>query len=304
MSLNPADIPDLDPARQRFGLLVPRGFAASMRQGDAHDPLLRQVLPLRIEHIEHAGYSKDPVADTNAEHTPGLLQKYDGRALLIATGACAVHCRYCFRRHAPCQTLGACENRWEIAIGHIAADTSVHELILSGGDPLMLDDERLAELLRRLRMIGHLRRVRIHTRLPVVLPSRVTQRLCEILTAGPLAVIVVIHANHPSELDQSTEAALGKLHASGVRLFNQSVLLRAVNDNSQTLLELSERLFDCRVTPYYLHQLDRVTGAAHFQVADTEAIRLIDEMRTQTSGYLVPRLVRECPGACSKTPIS
>ncbi len=274
-----------------------------MRKGDPDDPLLRQVLPLRAERATHVGYGKDPVGDASAERAPGLLHKYDGRALLIATGACAVHCRYCFRRHSPCQALGAFEDRWERAIERIAADTSLREIILSGGDPLMLDDARLAELLRRLRSIGHLRRVRIHTRLPVILPSRITERLCEILTASPLAVIVVIHANHPRELGQSTEEALRKLHASGVGLFNQSVLLRAVNDDAQTLMGLSERLFDCRVTPYYLHQLDPVAGAAHFQVSDECARLLIDELRVRMPGYLVPQLVREIPGARSKTPI-
>ncbi|AFL72291.1 EF-P beta-lysylation protein EpmB [Thiocystis violascens] len=304
LGLREADIPDLDRATPpSFRVLVTREFAALMRPGDPEDPLLRQVLPLALEQARIPGYVMDPVDDTAADRGHGLLQKYAGRALLIATGACAIHCRYCFRRHYPYAGLGSAAARSASALARIAADPSLSEVILSGGDPLMLADDQLERLVAQLDGIGHLRRLRIHTRLPVVLPNRVTERFCAILADSRLDAVVVIHANHPQELGADAEQSLGLLRRAGVTVLNQSVLLRAVNDDSTTLGQLSERLFRCGALPYYLHQLDPVSGAAHFQVSDQRACRLIQTLRQQLPGYLVPRLVREVPGADSKMPI-
>ena len=274
-----------------------------MRPGDPADPLLRQVLPVGAEQASVTGYVTDPVGDTAADHGQGLLRKYQGRALLIATSACAIHCRFCFRRHFPYTDLGSTASRTAAAITRVAEDPSLSEVILSGGDPLMLDDGQLGRLIAQLDCIGHLRRLRIHTRLPVVLPTRVTEELLGILAGSRLTPVVVIHANHPRELGQGAEQALQRLRRAGVTLLNQSVLLRGVNDDRATLRQLSERLFHCATLPYYLHQLDPVAGAAHFQVTDQCAIGLVETLRQQLPGYLVPRLVREVPGAGSKTPV-
>lgn len=298
------DIPDLDPAPNALRMLVPRGFAALMQPGDPEDPLLRQVLPRQIEHALVPGYVTDPVGDAAAGLGQGLIRKYAGRVLLIASGACAIHCRYCFRRHAPYSALGAQAPRLAAAIARIADDPTLSEVILSGGDPLMLDDDQLGELIMQLDATGHLQRLRIHSRLPVVLPARVTERLCARLADSRLAPVLVIHVNHANELGQSAVQALRRLKEAGVTLLNQSVLLHGVNDDAERLIQLSERLFACGALPYYLHQLDPVQGAAHFQVSDTDASRLIDTLRTQLPGYLVPRLVREVPGANAKRPIA
>ncbi|HSO81867.1 EF-P beta-lysylation protein EpmB [Thiocapsa sp.] len=304
LGLSPEAIPDLDVAAPGFRMLVPRAFAALMTPGDPRDPLLRQVLPLGAERLSVAGFSRDPVGDTSADIGSGLLRKYSGRALLIATGGCAVHCRYCFRRHFPYATLGQTPDRTALAVASIAADPGICEVILSGGDPLMLDDDRLGALLERLHEIPHLKRLRIHTRIPVVLPSRVTDALCRGLAGSRLATILVVHANHPSELGAQAEDALQRLSRARLTLLNQSVLLRGVNDALPTLAALSERLFECAVLPYYLHQLDPVEGAAHFAVSDAQALRLGEALRERLPGYLVPRLVREVPGVGSKIPLN
>lgn len=298
------EVPDLDPEHQRFGVLVPRGFAALMTKGDAADPLLRQVLPLGAERVATDGFSLDPVGDGSALRAPGLLQKYSGRALLLVSRACAVHCRYCFRRHYPYSGPERPSARTDAALEEIARDPGISELILSGGDPLMLDDPELGALLARIDGIAHLRRLRIHTRVPVVLPARVTQGLCSRLGSLRATTSVVIHSNHPAELCPATAQALGHLRAAGVTMLNQSVLLRGVNDRAEILSELSERLFDCGVLPYYLHQLDPVAGAAHFEVEDPIALRLIESLRQRTPGYLVPRLVREIPGEPCKRAVA
>ncbi len=300
LGLTAEEVPDLDRGRHPFGLLVPRGFAALMRPGDAADPLLLQVLPLGAECSRVAGYSADPVGDVAALRVPGLLQKYDGRALLLASGACAIHCRYCFRRHFPGSGVGTFSARTEGAIAAIARDPDIHEVILSGGDPLMLDDSAFTDLLTRLDRVPHLQRLRIHTRLPIVLPARVTPELCSRLAALRTTVSIVIHANHPDELGPEVQRALKQLRAAPVVLLNQSVLLRRVNDRVETLCRLSERLFDCGVLPYYLHQLDPVNGAAHFEVSDSTALSIMEAMRATLPGYLVPRLVRDSPGAAYK----
>jgi EF-P beta-lysylation protein EpmB len=285
-------------------MLVPRGYAALMEPGNPDDPLLRQVLPQPIEGELRPGFSVDPVGDSRAALAPGLLQKYHGRALLVSTPACAVHCRYCFRRHYPYADAALSADGGAAAIAAIAADPTLTEVILSGGDPLMLDDETLTTLIEALSAIPHLERLRIHTRLPVVLPARITSGLCQVLVAGRLQVVVVIHANHPRELSGVAGEALGRLRAVGAVLLNQSVLLRGVNDAPDTLCDLSERLFRCGVVPYYLHLLDRVQGAAHFEVPEAEARHLMSEVRLHLPGYLVPRLVREEAGTATKIPMA
>jgi len=284
-----------------FAMRVPRGFAARMRRGDAADPLLLQVLPQAAELIEAMGYSLDAVGDMDARVAGGVLHKYSGRALLIATGSCAVNCRYCFRRHFPYAEETAAADRWRQAIGYIRADASIAEVILSGGDPLSLSTPKLAELTAALAAIAHIKRLRIHTRLPVVLPERVDAQFLAWLRALPWPIAIVLHANHANEIDDGVADACVRLRDAGATLLNQSVLLRGVNDDVDALADLSARLFDCGVVPYYLHQLDRVAGAAHFAVDDVRARDLVEQLRGRVSGYLVPRLVREIAGERAKT---
>jgi EF-P beta-lysylation protein EpmB len=291
-------------AAAQFPLRVPRGFVARMRKGDAHDPLLRQVLPLDEEMRTVAGFaSLDAVGDAAARAGTGLLQKYRGRALLVATGSCAVNCRYCFRRHFPYAEETAAREGWREAVESIRADASIEEVILSGGDPLSLATSKLAELTEALKGIPHLKRLRIHTRLPVVLPERVDAGLLAWLAHLPWPVAVVLHANHANEFDAQVDAAVAGLRGTGAQLLNQAVLLRGVNDSVQALAELSERSFAAGVLPYYLHQLDRVAGVAHFEVPDQEAKRLHAALAARVSGYLVPRLVREVAGDTGKRPL-
>ncbi|MEK7206317.1 MAG: EF-P beta-lysylation protein EpmB [Pseudomonadota bacterium] len=296
-------LPAARAAARLFPLRVPRGFAARMRPGDPHDPLLRQVLPLGEECLTQEGFGPDPVGDAAAMVAPGVLHKYAGRVLLTATGACAVHCRYCFRRHFPYSEANACAEHWQGALTYVAGDSTIAEVILSGGDPLMLSDRRLAEFTEKLAMIPHVQRLRIHTRLPIVLPERVCDELLAWLGATRLKTIVVVHANHVNEIDAAVRAAMARLKAAGVALLNQSVLLRGVNDSAEALAELSVSLFDAGVLPYYLHLLDRVQGAAHFEVDETAARDLMTKLNARLPGYLVPRLVREIPGAPAKVPV-
>lgn len=289
-------------AASRFPLRVPLAYLGRMRPGDAADPLLRQVLPLAEEDRKAPGFTRDPVGDLAAATTPGLLRKYAGRALLVVTGACPVHCRYCFRRHFP-YAEHAGRAAWEGALAELAQDRSIREVILSGGDPLTVSDERLGALVRRIAAIPHVRRLRLHTRTPVVLPSRVQEALLTWLADCPLSTAIVLHANHPAELDDAVASAVRRLAATGATLLNQAVLLRGVNDDADVLAALSERLFEVGVLPYYLHQLDRVAGAAHFEVEDARARALVAEIRDRLPGYLVPRLVREQAGAVSKVPL-
>jgi EF-P beta-lysylation protein EpmB len=286
-----------------FALRVPRGFVARMRHGDPDDPLLLQVLPGAGELISSPGYSMDAVGDLDSRAASGVLQKYAGRALLIATGSCAINCRYCFRRHFPYAEETAAAGRWRAAIDHLASDTSISEVILSGGDPLSLSTPRLAELSDALLQIPHVRRLRIHTRLPIVLPERIDRELLDWLDALPLQKVVVVHANHANEIDDHVLAASRALRETGLTLLNQSVLLRRINDSAQALGDLSERLLAAGILPYYLHQLDHVQGTAHFEVSDRKARELIDAMRCQMPGYLVPKLVREVAGDAGKRPL-
>ncbi len=302
------DLPTLgaslsDAAAAQFPLRVPRGFIARMRRGDRHDPLLRQVLPVIDEERIAPGFDLDAVGDAAALGATGVIQKYAGRALLIATGSCAVHCRYCFRRHFPYAGETAATAHWGAALDYLRADTGIEEVLLSGGDPLSLATPKLAEFTDALAQIAHVRRLRIHTRLPVVLPERIDAELLGWLRRLPQQVVVVIHANHANEFDAGVDAALAALRAAGATLLNQSVLLRGVNDDADALARLSLRLFDAGVLPYYLHQLDRVSGAAHFEVSDQQARCLHAALTARLPGYLVPRLVREIAGEAGKTPL-
>lgn len=297
-----ADISDA--AAAQFPLRVPRGFVARMRHGDPHDPLLRQVLPILDEERIVPGFGLDAVGDEVARRGGGVIHKYNGRALLIATGSCAVHCRYCFRRHYPYAEDTAAAAGWQEAVALIAGDPSIHEVILSGGDPLSLADHKLAELTDALRGIPHLRRLRLHTRLPIVLPERVDAGLLAWLRGLPWPVAVVVHANHANEFDAAVDAAMAALHDAGATLLNQAVLLRGVNDSVDALAALCERGYRAGVLPYYLHQLDRVAGAAHFEVEDARALALHAGLAARLPGYLVPKLVREVAGEPGKTPLA
>ncbi len=295
-----------EPARNAaklFPLMVTESYLNRMRPGDPTDPLLRQVLPWDAEFIESPGFAADAVGDQEAILAPGLLQKYAGRALLIATGACAIHCRYCFRRHFPYSEAPRALDDWEPALQALQADDSLHEIILSGGDPLMLTDRRLADLLDLLAAIPHLTRLRIHSRLPIVLPSRVTEDLLDLLTGTRLTPIMVVHANHGCELASDVAASLKTLVRAGIPTLNQAVLLKGVNDDVDVLTDLCERLVNLGVLPYYLHQLDRVQGSAHFEVPEDTGRSLIAELRRRLPGYAVPRYVREVAGEEHKLPL-
>lgn len=296
-------LPAARSAHRKFSLLVPRWFANRMEKGNPHDPLLRQVLPLGEELEIKEGFLLDPVSDLDQSPVPGLLHKYHGRALLITTGGCGINCRYCFRRHYPYTESTTGGERLSAALDYLKQTPEISEVILSGGDPLMLPDHRLAELGASLEAVPHLRRIRIHTRLPVVLPDRITPKLVHWLAATKLQTIVVLHANHSRELSHRHRLAFAPLSASGVTLLNQSVLLKGVNNNVQQLCDLSEQLISVGVLPYYIHQLDRVAGASHFEVADADALDLHRRMSARLPGYLVPRLVRERAGAPSKIPL-
>lgn len=291
-------------ANLQFPLLVPRSFAQRMRHGDASDPLLRQVIPLAQEDQSVPGFVSDPVGDLIRTRGPGLIHKYAHRVLLITTGSCAIHCRYCFRRHFPYTEELAARDHWRDAVAQIKSDQSIHEVILSGGDPLSLATSKLQELSNALSEIKHLRRFRIHTRWPVVLPERVDDELIRWLSSLPWPVTVVLHANHAQEFDAAVGRALLHLRGSGATLLNQSVLLRGVNDSVAALRQLSETLADHGVIPYYLHLLDRVAGAQHFDVDPLQARRWIRALRAKLPGYLVPRLAREVAGRNSKTVLS
>lgn len=296
-------LPGAEAGHALFEVRVPEAFLARMRPGDPGDPLLRQVLPLGEEAHPIPGYVADPLEE--AAHTPakGLIHKYHGRVLLITSPACAVNCRYCFRRHFPYAENSPSMAQWEASLDTLRNDPSITEAILSGGDPLATSDRRLAWLSERLEAIPHLKRLRIHTRLPVVIPERIDAELLGWLGATRLQKVVVLHINHANEIDEAVIDACRRLSDAGVTLLNQSVLLRGVNDTVETLAALSERLFEAGVLPYYLHVLDPVTGAAHFDVPDDEARELVAGLRDVLPGFLMPRLVREIPGEGSKTPL-
>ena len=304
LELSPSLQAKAERAAEQFPLIAPLEYVRRMRVGDPTDPLLRQVLPIEEELAESPGFLPDPVGDAAAQIAPGLLQKYAHRALMVATPTCAVHCRYCFRRHFDFDSAPRTLANWQTALEQLSVDSEVQEIILSGGDPLILPDQRLQELVRRLAKVKHLQRLRIHSRLPVVIPQRITSTLVQLLQETRLTPIVVIHANHPAEIDATVADALGRLLAVGIPVLNQSVLLRGVNDSVDTLVQLSQRLVNMRVMPYYLHQLDQVTGAAHFHVPVDTGRQLIAQMRSQLPGYAVPRYVCEQQGHPHKTPLA
>ncbi|NWF33232.1 EF-P beta-lysylation protein EpmB [Stenotrophomonas sp. SAM-B] len=303
LGLDPVELGVSDEAAGQFAVRVPQGFAARMRHGDRHDPLLRQVLPITDELKIVPGFSLDAVGDGAAKKATGVIQKYRGRALLVTTGSCAINCRYCFRRHFDYGTENAAREGWRDAVDAIAQDPDIDEVILSGGDPLSLATHKLVELTQALRQIPHLRRLRIHSRLPVVLPERVDDELVQWLDSLPWPVAFVIHANHANEFDASVDAAMARLRGAGATLLNQAVLLRGVNDSIEALQALSERSFAAGVLPYYLYQVDRVEGVAHFEVDDDIAKDLHAQLTARLSGYLVPKLVREISGDTSKRPV-
>ena len=286
-----------------FAMRVPRGFVARMQFGDPADPLLLQVLPRAAELIDRSGYAADPVGDGRAKVADGVIHKYEGRALLIATGACAINCRYCFRRHFPYSDETASASSWHAALAFLRSESSITEVILSGGDPLSLSTSKLAQFTDALTALPQIRRLRIHSRLPIVLPERIDEELLTWLARTPLQKTFVVHANHGNEIDDSVRAACVRLRSADVTVLNQSVLLRGINDSVVALAHLSEALIDIGVVPYYLHQLDHVRGAAHFEVEDDIARHLVEQLRSRLPGYLVPRLVREVAGEPSKTPL-
>jgi EF-P beta-lysylation protein EpmB len=291
-------------AQREFSMLVPRPYARRIEVGNPLDPLLLQVLPQGQEMKASPGFLDDPLAEAKHSPLPGLIHKYRGRVLLITAGGCAVNCRYCFRRHYDYSANQASQDNWEQALRYIAADASIDEVLLSGGDPLLQADSSLQNLVQQLESITHLKRLRIHSRLPIVLPSRVNSGLLNILDDTRLDTVMVIHSNHAQELAADVATALQELTRVGCRLLNQSVLLRGVNDSADSLQQLSERLWQLSVQPYYLHLLDPVRGAAHFDIPEPLAQSIYKQLCEQTSGYLVPRLVREIPGEASKTPLA
>jgi L-lysine 2,3-aminomutase len=303
---------DLDPkllpeghglAAASFPLRVPRGFVQRMRPGDANDPLLLQVLPEARELLEESGFGSDPLDERAAMRAPGLLHKYHGRALLISTGACAVHCRYCFRREFPYELADgtAGTGRWRAALEAIAADASIEEVILSGGDPLSLSDARLRLLTDALRALPHVRRLRLHTRTPIVLPERIDAGFLRWFGELPWPTVIVLHCNHANEIDDAVRAAALRLRSAGATLLNQSVLLAGINDSAAALEALSQSLWSAQVLPYYLHLLDRVRGTAHFEVPEARAQALMAQLAARLPGYLLPRLARESAGAPAKS---
>ncbi len=303
LELDPALLAGARAGAADFPLRVPEPFVERMQKGDPNDPLLRQVLPLGEELLEHPDYVLDPLGEQHTNTRAGIIHKYHGRLLLIVSGGCAVNCRYCFRRHFPYGDNNLSTEQWQQALDYIRGDQSISEVIYSGGDPLAASDKRLAWLTREIAAIPHVRRLRVHTRLPVVIPQRVTSGLIDALCGTRLPVVMVLHSNHANEFDAALGNAVLRLRQAGITLLNQTVLLRGVNDSLETLISLSETLGDHGILPYYLHVLDHVKGAQHFHVDDGAAMGLAAEMLARLPGFLVPRLVREVAGETSKTPL-
>jgi L-lysine 2,3-aminomutase len=287
-------------AAQGFSILVPRPYLARIHAKDPSDPLLLQVLPRREELSRTPGFTPDPLGESHALCGPGLLWKYQNRILIVATPSCAVHCRFCFRRYFPFDVSPLSPSKWDEVFEKIASEPSIHEIILSGGDPLTIPDAQLSQIVAKFSQISHLRRLRIHTRLPIMIPLRVCDDLIDWIKGCGLPTIMVVHVNHPAEIDAEVAAALGRLVDAGIPVLSQGVLLAGVNDTLAVLVELYERLIDLRVVPYYLHQLDPVASAAHFEVPIAKGKELIAQLRTKLPGYAVPRYVRETPSGESK----
>lgn len=290
-------------ARNLFPVRVPLPFIKKMIKGDFNDPLLKQVMPLSDEFIQVDGYLNDPLEEheTVAE---GLLHKYTNRVLMIVKAGCAVNCRYCFRRHFPYVDNSPNKQRWQEALDYIELHPEIDEVIFSGGDPLMASDSHLSWLINQVEKVSHIKRLRIHTRLPVVIPNRITPDLVSMLEKSRLKASIVLHINHANELDNTLITAITPLRDAKIPLFNQSVLLKGINDNACTLAELSETLFDNGIHPYYLHVLDKVQGASHFDISQEQTISIYKELMAKVSGYLVPKIVREIAGEANKTPIN
>lgn len=304
LALDPKMFSQISEMTTHFPLQLPREFLARMEKGNPQDPLLLQVLPVVRELINSSGYSLDPLNENKSNRISGLLHKYRGRVLLTLSSACAIHCRYCFRRHFPYKENTPGKKGWNRVFDYLKSDTSITEIILSGGDPLMLKDKVLAKFISYVETIAQLKRLRIHTRLPIVIPKRITDELINLLNQTRLLPTIVIHCNHPNEIDESVVVALRSLQQTRITLLNQSVLLKNINDHEETLICLSENLFEAGVLPYYLHLLDKVQGAAHFEVSEAQAQYLITEMTKRLPGYLVPKLVREIADAPAKVPLT
>lgn len=309
LELNPATLNLLclsgctTPEHTAFPLRVPRSYAANMEKGNPHDPLLRQILPISAELVDYPGFSNDPVGDLAAHTANGIIHKYHGRALIITTGSCAINCRYCFRRNFPYADVQLTKSRFDATLAYIHQHTELTEIILSGGDPLLLNDARLGDLVRELNTVSHLKRLRIHSRIPIVLPERVTPELLTTFKNSRLQIVLVVHANHAHELSTAVAIACRQLSAINVTLLNQSVLLKGVNDSVTILGALSEKLFTLGILPYYLHLLDKAKGTGHFEVSAATALDLYQQLQVLLPGYLVPKLVSEQAGAAYKIPL-
>lgn len=288
-------------ASREFAMRVPLSYAECMEKGNPEDPLLLQVLPHTDELKFFPGFMHDPVGDLDAAKSTGIIQKYHGRVLLITTGGCAINCRYCFRRNFPYSDFQMSKTRQAEAILSIKNNSDISEVILSGGDPLQLNDARLDQLFDELSNISHVKRIRIHSRIPIVLPSRITPQLLDILSRNPKQIIMVLHCNHTNEISPAVITTCSKLKQHHIHLFNQAVLLKGINDTAEKICQLSEKLFASGITPYYLHLLDKATGTGHFEVKEHNALAIMREVKAKLPGYLVPKLAREKPGASSKT---
>ncbi len=283
--------------RPRFPLNLPKRLAEKIQKSTLDDPILKQFVPLQEELLPTPGYLDEPLQDTSFRKTKKILHKYDGRALLLATSACAMHCRFCFRKNFPYETETI---DFTQDLNYILQEKSINEIILSGGDPLSLNDTQLDTLFQAFDTMPHIKRIRFHSRFPIGIPERIDISFLQILKNSSKQIVFIIHCNHPKELDKDVASSLKKIQKIGIPILNQSVLLQGVNDNEQTLLELSETLVQAGILPYYLHVLDPVEGSAHFHVTDARAHELIQHLQKHTSGYAVPRLVREVPGMLSK----
>lgn len=300
LELDTALLPSAQTAHRDFKLVVPRPYLAKIQKGNINDPLLAQVLPAGEELIKVSGYNADPLSELASQPARGLLHKYHGRVLMMVSSACAVHCRYCFRRHFPYQSIRSSRQQWHEALQYIRQDKDLSEVIFSGGDPLLANDHQLSWLTEQIASISHVKRLRVHSRLPVVIPSRITRECIDWLSKTRLRTSVVLHINHPNELDDDVRRAVAQLRTANIDVMNQSVLLRNINDNADTLIELSEKLYEYGIMPYYLHTLDKVQGAAHFAIDKLKTKTLQQQMQARLPGYLVPRFVIETANAESK----
>ena len=304
LEIDAAQLVSCQRATAQFALRVPRPFVERMRKGDPNDPLLTQVLPVSAEMQLDPAYSPDPLEESSHNPIAGIVHKYRHRLLLIVSPACAINCRYCFRRHFPYQENRQSKAQWQQALNYIANNRDINEVIFSGGDPLAANDQFLGWLTEQIAAIPHIKRLRIHSRLPVVIPSRINKSFLRWATASRFKPIMVLHINHSNEINKDVAHAIERLLNAGIKVLNQTVLLKGVNDCAETLAALSEKLYDCAVTPYYLHLLDPVQGASHFDIPADRANQIYRELQNTVPGFLLPKLVREIPGELSKTIVS